>query len=179
MFKLYNSMYLLWWSAYSFQPAYDDGCFLFCFVVQVIPGVPGSTIESIVWIRPTPQHPSTKQQHQKQQNVNSDDEMSDDDDGGDYHTSEEQTEGSAKTNVARLFTAGLDGCITEWNMTTLSPYSRVESGGGAIWCMTASPAGDELAIGCEDGCVRVFSVGSKPGDSVTYKATFDRQDGML
>jgi U3 small nucleolar RNA-associated protein 4 len=80
----------------------------------------------------------------------------------------------------RLISAGLDGYITEYDLTTCAPSSRVESGGGAIWCMAASPAkgGHEIAVGCEDGCVRIFStVGGDDFTDIEYKCTFDRQDG--
>jgi U3 small nucleolar RNA-associated protein 4 len=37
----------------------------------------------------------------------------------------------------RLFSAGLDGFITEWNLQTLQPKEAVESMGGAVWQLAA------------------------------------------
>ncbi|CAM6020208.1 unnamed protein product [Sphagnum balticum] len=37
----------------------------------------------------------------------------------------------------RLFSAGLDGFITEWNLRTLQPKEAVESMGGAVWQLAA------------------------------------------
>ncbi|KAJ3316223.1 U3 small nucleolar RNA-associated protein, partial [Blyttiomyces sp. JEL0837] len=143
---------------------------------RMIPGNPDATIESIVWVQ-TPQDSGNDQTAEDE-----DDEMDDDD-----LETKAAKESSKKTSTAtkskassssepRLMTAGLDGFITEWDLISLSPLNKVESGGGAIWCMAVSPKGDELAVGCEDGCVRVFKVGNKVGDPVEYKKTFDRQD---
>ncbi|KAJ3206882.1 U3 small nucleolar RNA-associated protein [Dinochytrium kinnereticum] len=138
---------------------------------RVIPGIPGATIESIVWIRPS------------DTDSDSDEEMdADDASDSDIKPIEKTRESFKKTGKptrrSRLLTAGLDGCITEWDLTTLMPIAKVESGGGAIWCLAASPRHDEVAIGCEDGTVRVFSVEGTPG-TIEYKATFDRQDGRI
>jgi WD40 repeat protein len=42
--------------------------------------------------------------------------------------------------------------------TFLHPQYTIDVHGGSIWCMAADPDGKFLAIGCEDGCVRLYSV---------------------
>lgn len=52
----------------------------------------------------------------------------------------------------------------------------MESNGGAIWCMAANPMGNFIAIGCEDGAVRLFSV---QRNRLDYVRTFEKTDGMV
>lgn len=82
--------------------------------------------------------------------------------------------------TARLFTAGGDGIMQEWNVTTtiikneslsssknscqsteswsLYPISQVDSsGGGGITCMTHSPDMKSIIVGCEDGSCRIYN----------------------
>ncbi|KAI9366854.1 WD40-repeat-containing domain protein [Zopfochytrium polystomum] len=54
-----------------------------------------------------------------------------------------------------------------------------QTGGGAIWCMALSPGHDQVAIGCEDGSVRLFSVGKAQGDTIEYRTILDRQEGRV
>ena len=41
----------------------------------------------------------------------------------------------------RLFTGGLDGALTEWDLRTRRPIHVGDSFGGAIWAMAAEPRG--------------------------------------
>ncbi|CAM6083883.1 unnamed protein product [Calypogeia fissa] len=41
--------------------------------------------------------------------------------------------------LGRLFSAGLDGFITEWDLQTLQPKEIVESYGGSVWQLAAEP----------------------------------------
>ncbi|KAJ3027734.1 UNVERIFIED_CONTAM: U3 small nucleolar RNA-associated protein [Siphonaria sp. JEL0065] len=137
---------------------------------RTIPGITGAgAIESIVWI-PVKDEPLPE-----------DDQDSDEDDSDKKkRQSSKRWSEKQQLHTPRLFTAGLDGFMTEWDLVALAPISRVESGGGAIWSMAVSPSGKEIAIGCEDGCVRVFEiapVGSS--DCVVYKAACDRQDNRI
>lgn len=61
--------------------------------------------------------------------------------------------------VGRLFTAGLDGTLVEWDVERQCPRRvlRIEGSGG-FWCMTSSPDGSLLALGCEDSTVRIVSI---------------------
>ncbi|KAL0485241.1 U3 small nucleolar RNA-associated protein [Acrasis kona] len=62
-----------------------------------------------------------------------------------------------ETGRDTLFTAGLHGYITEWNLDTLCPRNFSDPVGGAIWDM-CTPAFDSnvLAIASEDGKIRIF-----------------------
>ncbi len=58
----------------------------------------------------------------------------------------------------RLFAAGLHGKVFEVSFPTFTPKSSRDSHGGAVWSMALSPNEDMLAIGCEDGFIRIFDV---------------------
>ncbi|KAJ3115246.1 U3 small nucleolar RNA-associated protein [Phlyctochytrium bullatum] len=159
---------------------------------RVIPGIPGSTIESVVWIDMTQYSNGTRRDEED------DDEM--EVDGGDDADEKEQDEGAdadaedntsdpgarseragprtLKSRRSRLLSAGTDGFITEWDLVSLRPLNRVESGGGAVWSMAVSPNHTEIALGCEDGTVRVFNVAGPPG-TIEYISTFDKQDARI
>ncbi|KAJ3078711.1 U3 small nucleolar RNA-associated protein 4, partial [Quaeritorhiza haematococci] len=108
------------------------------FLERTIPGRPDSSIESVVWI------------HERGEHLND----ADDDEEEQQHNSNEKT----YNNHPRLFSAGLDGMIREWDLVMLREKCVVESNGGAIWCMAANPKGTHLAIGCEDGSSRLFKI---------------------
>lgn len=55
-----------------------------------------------------------------------------------------------------LFTAGLHGFITDWNLDTLLPRNTSEVLGGAIWDMCTSDKSEYLATACEDGKIRLY-----------------------
>ena len=58
----------------------------------------------------------------------------------------------------RLFTCGLHGLVTEWDLRTLSPRSSWDSLGGAAWTMTVHAELQLLAVGCEDGGCSIFDL---------------------
>lgn len=58
----------------------------------------------------------------------------------------------------RLYSAGLDGAIVLWDVSSMQPARAVENNGGAVWCMASRPDEETIAAGCEDGCVRLYSV---------------------
>ena len=64
---------------------------------------------------------------------------------------------------ARLFSASLDGTIIEWSLGTLMPKHVCDTHGGSAWCMSVSPNGQQLAVGCHDGMCRLFSVSDDYG----------------
>ncbi len=70
---------------------------------------------------------------------------------------------SDKLQRARLFTAGVDGRVREWSnggddtAQSVELFS-VDVNGGAIWSLAVSPDQGTLAIGCEDGRIRLFSI---------------------
>ncbi|EFC50724.1 predicted protein [Naegleria gruberi] len=62
------------------------------------------------------------------------------------------------TGDNRLFTAGLHGMITEWDLERQSP-KRISTSvlGGAIWSMDHCAEKNLIAIACEDGAVRLIN----------------------
>ena len=70
---------------------------------------------------------------------------------------------SDKMARARLFTAGVDGRIREWSnaigsLPQTAEIFSVDVNGGAIWSLAVSPDQKTLAVGCEDGRIRLFSI---------------------
>jgi len=58
----------------------------------------------------------------------------------------------------RLFSCGLHGVVTEWDLARLSPLDNYDSLGGAAWSLALHAGSARLAAGCEDGGVTVFGV---------------------
>ena len=56
----------------------------------------------------------------------------------------------------RLFSCGLHGLVTEWDLRTLSPRWSWDSLGGAAWTMAVHAGRQLLAVGCEDGGCSIF-----------------------
>ena len=61
------------------------------------------------------------------------------------------------TEKGRLFGISLRGFLFEIDLATLSFKNVQESYGGAIWCIAAHYMKPILAVGCEDGTIRIFS----------------------
>jgi U3 small nucleolar RNA-associated protein 4 len=71
----------------------------------------------------------------------------------------------------RLFSTTGGTLLVEWDLSSGSIKRTLPSQGGAIWCLAPNPAGTLLAIGCEDGCVRVVDIAD---DEFVLKRKFDR-----
>ncbi len=56
----------------------------------------------------------------------------------------------------RLFGVSTRGFIFEVDFAALKIKDMRDSYGGAVWCMSMSPRETTIAIGCEDGCLRLF-----------------------
>lgn len=78
-------------------------------------------------------------------------------------------DGSPEIEVARLFGCGLDGTVFEIDLVRLCYKNVRDAYGGAAWCMRAADALSLLAVGCEDGSVRLFSTS---GGGIEYKRSF-------
>ncbi|NXF79518.1 UTP4 protein, partial [Sclerurus mexicanus] len=76
----------------------------------------------------------------------------------------------------RLFGAGLSGDITEYDLRRLSAARGTDGGGGPVWSMAANSTGTQLAIGCEDGSVKIFQV--VPG-GIQFERNLDRRKGRV
>ncbi|XP_022096102.1 U3 small nucleolar RNA-associated protein 4 homolog [Acanthaster planci] len=72
----------------------------------------------------------------------------------------------------RLFSCGLQGDITEYNLKTCAPQKTVMYG-SAFWCMKPNHSGTHLATGAEDGCVRLFEIDE---EGVTFDRSLDPEE---
>ena len=110
-------------------------------------GIIGRTIESLVWLRPI--------------NNNTEYTTLDYNETTKYSICEAKVlewKEAIKLHYGRLFTAGHDGMIVEWDLNTLLPKRHLHVAGGGIWCMTSSPDEKLLALGCENGTIKLVSV---------------------
>ncbi|CAL1595253.1 unnamed protein product [Knipowitschia caucasica] len=76
----------------------------------------------------------------------------------------------------RLFSVGLDGLITEYDLENLRPKYAVEAYGGPVWSISCNLQGNLLAVGCEDGTVKIFEV---LDDGIQFQRNLDRQKGRI
>ncbi|KZS96154.1 WD40 repeat-like protein [Sistotremastrum niveocremeum HHB9708] len=76
----------------------------------------------------------------------------------------------------RLFSAGGGSELLEWDLETGAVLRSVSSQGGTIWCLAANPVGNLLAIGCEDGSVRILSL---ENDNLLHTRRFDKTKARL
>ncbi|RIA96535.1 WD40-repeat-containing domain protein [Glomus cerebriforme] len=60
--------------------------------------------------------------------------------------------------LPRLFSGSDNGLIIEWDTTKLKSKRFINSHGGAVWCMAVNHANTLLAIGCDDGGIRIFEI---------------------
>ncbi|XP_051580031.1 U3 small nucleolar RNA-associated protein 4 homolog [Myxocyprinus asiaticus] len=76
----------------------------------------------------------------------------------------------------RLFSAGLNGEITEYDLTNQKARYTVDAYGGPVWVITGNQQGTHLAVGCEDGTVKLFEVNE---DKIQFERNLDRQKGRI
>ncbi|XP_068595542.1 U3 small nucleolar RNA-associated protein 4 homolog [Brachionichthys hirsutus] len=76
----------------------------------------------------------------------------------------------------RLFSAGLSGEITEYDLDRLRPKYSVEAYGGPVWAVASNGQGTLLAVGCEDGTVKMFEILE---ERIQFKRSLDRQKGRI
>ena len=77
---------------------------------------------------------------------------------------------------SRLFSAGLEGDITEWDLERLVEKQTVDSNGGPVWSLAVNHKGNQIAAGCEDGAVRVFSIESH---ALEHAFVLDKQESRI
>ena len=86
---------------------------------------------------------------------------------------------SEKFPRARFFTAGVDGCLREWSNSSNDSLCKeifsIDVNGGAIWSLALSPDQSILAVGCEDGRIRLFSIYDR---SVEFLRGFEAVEGL-
>lgn len=81
------------------------------------------------------------------------------------------------TPDGRVLSAGLNGAVTLWDLSTRRPLEVVDSYGGAVWAMAFSEATSTLAIACEDGCIRLFDYTPADSGSVVYRCALSGFSG--
>jgi U3 small nucleolar RNA-associated protein 4 len=124
-----------------------------------VPGHDGAAISSVAWCAPF--------------------DGGLDDDGGDETC-------VAGTPPYRLLSAGLDGQITEWDLSTLRARGATDSHGGSVWALAAEPnvgkdKPQRVAAACDDGCVRLLTLtaGDGVGSGLHHRRSFNRVEGRL
>ncbi|ORX45333.1 WD40 repeat-like protein [Hesseltinella vesiculosa] len=122
---------------------------------KTIPGGDGQSVETLVWA-----HQSV---------------LSDIDEDDTPEQVQEQLHRQLE-HPPRLFSAGLNSYIVEWNTQTLTATKSVDSNGGAIWCLAVNSNGTRLAAGCEDGVIRLFDISD---GQLEYLRSFDPQKGRI
>ncbi|KAG7473219.1 hypothetical protein MATL_G00093430 [Megalops atlanticus] len=76
----------------------------------------------------------------------------------------------------RLFTAGLNGEVAEYDPGSLRPKYSLDAFGGPVWTLACSPQRTHLAVGCEDGSVKLFEV---LPEKIRFERNLDRQKGRV
>lgn len=76
----------------------------------------------------------------------------------------------------RLFSAGLQGTVTEYNLQTLSNKFDIPVTAGPCWCLGSNHNNTYLAAGTEDGYINIFTV---TDDGLMYEKILDKQEGRI
>ncbi|TPX44961.1 hypothetical protein SeMB42_g03132 [Synchytrium endobioticum] len=137
---------------------------------RTIPGGPSASAEAVAWSHQT--EPTQAELRDLMLDDHDEDEAEDVSSNGGQKELEAYKKKLINT-APRLFTAGEDAMITEWNTTTLESKKCVDSNGGAVLCMKVSPSQTQLAVGCADGSIRLFSIIQ---DRLEYIRSLDRTD---
>ncbi|KAI6648670.1 Cirhin-like [Oopsacas minuta] len=75
----------------------------------------------------------------------------------------------------RLFSAGLDGIISEWIFGDISEKNRAMLD-IPIWCMEKSSCGGLLAVGLENGAIKIYET---KYDNLEYQKDLQKQTGRI
>ncbi|XP_069595167.1 U3 small nucleolar RNA-associated protein 4 homolog [Ranitomeya imitator] len=76
----------------------------------------------------------------------------------------------------RLFSAGLNGEIIEYDLNKLCVKYSLDAFGGPIWGIAANPSNTHLAVCCEDGSVKLFSI---TPEKIIFEKILDRQKDRI
>uniref|UniRef100_UPI00398EFCA3 U3 small nucleolar RNA-associated protein 4 homolog n=1 Tax=Pristiophorus japonicus TaxID=55135 RepID=UPI00398EFCA3 len=76
----------------------------------------------------------------------------------------------------RLLSVGLNGEIIEFDLQRLCPKYRLDAFGGPLWCMSCNCEETHLAVGCEDGSVKLFEI---VPEKLQFERNLDRQKGRV
>ncbi|KAG9056209.1 U3 small nucleolar RNA-associated protein [Serendipita sp. 407] len=77
----------------------------------------------------------------------------------------------SKWEDLRLFGSSGGNALIEWDLSLGSVKRSLLSQGGSIWSIAVNPTSTAMAIGCEDGCIRIVSL---EDDDFTLMRKFDR-----
>ncbi|CAG8457317.1 6299_t:CDS:10 [Acaulospora colombiana] len=102
---------------------------------RTIPGEKGTSIEALIWV-----HRKTLPESDESK----------------FRTETKKKRFSSEP--LRLLSGSSNGMIIEWNTTTLRQKKSFDSHGGAVWSMKNNFSNTLLAVGCEDGGVRIFDI---------------------
>ncbi|KAG8747670.1 U3 small nucleolar RNA-associated protein [Ceratobasidium sp. 414] len=73
----------------------------------------------------------------------------------------------------RLFSISGGADLFEWDLSDGTVQHTIPSQGGTIWSLAPNPAGSLLAIGCQDGAIRLLDI-SDPARPPVHSRRFDR-----
>lgn len=76
----------------------------------------------------------------------------------------------------RLFSGGLAGDITEWDLRLLSRKKSVIVTGSSVWCLDVNRGGSSIVAGSNDGYLNVFSIFE---NELQYEKLLDKQEGKI
>ena len=76
----------------------------------------------------------------------------------------------------RLFTAGLNGLIQEWDIYKQEIKAVVDSFGVPVWCLAVNHVQGVLAAGCEDGSTKLYSICD---GGINHGSTLSKQEGRV
>uniref|UniRef100_A0A1B6CBI0 Anaphase-promoting complex subunit 4-like WD40 domain-containing protein n=2 Tax=Clastoptera arizonana TaxID=38151 RepID=A0A1B6CBI0_9HEMI len=76
----------------------------------------------------------------------------------------------------RLFSAGLNGMIVEYDLFTLLPKYNIPVTSGPCWCLGINSSKTLIAGGTEDGYINIFQI---QDDSLIYEKILDKQEGRI
>ena len=80
----------------------------------------------------------------------------------------------------RLFSCGLHGLVTEWDLGRLSPAASYDSHGGAAWALALHGGTSTLAVGCEDGGTTLYDTrGGGEGAALRLRARLPSQGSRV
>ncbi|KAG8285601.1 U3 small nucleolar RNA-associated protein 4 [Homalodisca vitripennis] len=76
----------------------------------------------------------------------------------------------------RLFSSGLNGMVTEYDLLTLLPKYSTPVTSGPCWCLAIDWQKTTIAAGTEDGYINLFQI---MDDSILYDKILDKQEGRI
>ncbi|KAG9474965.1 hypothetical protein GDO78_003435, partial [Eleutherodactylus coqui] len=86
------------------------------------------------------------------------------------------TESICWAGEERLFSAGLNGEIIEYDLEKLCVKYSLDAYGGPIWGIVPNPSGTQLAVCCDDGSVKLFSI---TPENIVFEKSLDRQKDRI